>query len=184
MNIYDIIVAVNHIVEYYKKQDEKFDEEVFSTHFHHALQFIDKDILKKLRILISDISVYNIFNYPLLLNDFHKFIKNGNINNTSFLKEKIKVMKSENISFIKKINSCTDFNKLKEQINKNLVILKHFKSVCEYYQVCVLNSHNFIAHRIKCLFINGNADNSIVLVGGDYVKIKAMIAREDRFKSR
>ncbi len=92
-------------------------------------------------------------------------------------KEKIKVMTSDNASFDEKIKY------IKKQLDNNLDIFKHFKLVCEDYQVCVLNSYNFVANRIKYSFTNDNTtDNGSVLVASEYAKIKKIIARENRFE--
>ncbi len=179
-----IIVVVSNIAEYYKKQDEKFDDELFIKNINYALQFIDQDLMSSMRILISHISIYNVFNYPLLWSDFNQFIKNNSMINVAFLEEKIKVMKSNNVSFDEKIKSCHDLNKLntlKKQLDNNLDIFKHFKLVCEDSQLCVLNCYNFIANRIKYSFANNNTDNGIVLVASEYAKIQKIITRENRF---
>lgn len=180
-----IIVVINNIAKYYKKQDEKFDDKLFKVNFHHALKFIDQDLMLVLRELISHISIYNVFNHHLLWFDFNEFIKNNSMTNTAFLQEKVEAMKSSNISFIEKIDSCNDLNKLnnlKKQLDNNFDIFNHFKSVCENYQVCFLTSYNFVVNRIKYSLINDKDDNGIVLVESEYVKIKEIIAREDRFK--
>ncbi|WP_425381650.1 hypothetical protein [Spiroplasma endosymbiont of Polydrusus pterygomalis] len=86
-------------------------------------------------------------------------------------------MTSDNASFDEKIKY------IKKQLDNNLDIFKHFKLVCEDYQVCVLNSYNFVANRIKYSFTNDNTtDNGSVLVASEYAKIKKIIARENRFE--
>lgn len=87
--------------------------------------------------------------YDLILINLLKIIV------VAVFKEKIKVMTSDNASFDEKIKY------IKKQLDNNLDIFKHFKLVCEDYQVCVLNSYNFVANRIKYSFTN---DNTTIMV--------------------
>ncbi|BET38112.1 hypothetical protein [Spiroplasma ixodetis] len=87
--------------------------------------------------------------------------------------------------FIKKISSCNDLNKLnklREQLNNNFEILKHFKSICENHQLGVLNIYNFIADQSKYFVTDEDCDNKISLTSNEYEKNKDIMSRENKFK--
>ncbi|WP_342217719.1 hypothetical protein [Spiroplasma endosymbiont of Amphimallon solstitiale] len=137
-----------------------------------------------MKSLISIILIINVFNHPLLFSDFSDFIKKD-ITNIEFMKTKIEILKNDNIFFIKKISSCKDLNKLnklREQLNNNFEILKHFKSICENHQLGVLNIYNFIANQSKYFVTDEDCDNKISLTSNEYEKIKDIMSRENRFK--
>ncbi|WP_338977691.1 hypothetical protein [Spiroplasma endosymbiont of Panzeria rudis] len=131
--------------------------------------------------MISIILIINVFNHPLLFSDFIK----KDITNIEFMKTKIEILKNDNIFFIKKISSCKDLNKLnklREQLNNNFEILKHFKSICENHQLGVLNIYNFIANQSKYFVTDEDCDNKISLTSNEYEKIKDIMSRENKFK--
>ncbi|WP_342257247.1 hypothetical protein [Spiroplasma endosymbiont of Nomada ruficornis] len=176
--------SISNIAKYYHQEDEKFDSQLFRKNLHSSLQYIDQDNLYSLKSLISIILIINVFNHPLLFSDFSDFIKKD-ITNIEFMKTKIEILKNDNIFFIKKISSCKDLNKLnklREQLNNNFEILKHFKTICENHQLGVLNIYNFIANQSKYFVTDEDCDNKISLTSNEYEKIKEIMSRENKFK--
>ncbi|WP_339046644.1 hypothetical protein [Spiroplasma endosymbiont of Colias croceus] len=176
--------SISNIAKYYQQEDEKFDSQLFRKKLHSSLQYIDQDNLYSLKSLISIILIINVFNHPLLFSDFSDFIKKD-ITNIEFMKTKIEILKNDNIFFIKKISSCKDLNKLnklREQLNNNFEILKHFKTICENHQLGVLNIYNFIANQSKYFVTDEDCDNKISLTSNEYEKIKEIMSRENKFK--
>ncbi|WP_338985841.1 hypothetical protein [Spiroplasma endosymbiont of Thecophora atra] len=176
--------SISNIAKYYQQEDEKFDSQLFRKNLHSSLQYIDQANLYSLKSLISIFLIINVFNHPLLFSDFSDFIKKD-ITNIEFMKTKIEILKNDNIFFIKKISSCKDLNnlnKLREQLNNNFEILKHFKSICENHQLGVLNIYNFIANQSKYFVTDEDCDNKISLTSNEYEKIKDIMSRENKFK--
>ncbi|WP_338960380.1 hypothetical protein [Spiroplasma endosymbiont of Lasioglossum villosulum] len=176
--------SISNIAKYYQQEDEKFDSQLFRKNLHSSLQYIDQANLYSLKSLISIFLIINVFNHPLLFSDFSDFIKKD-ITNIEFMKTKIEILKNDNIFFIKKISSCKDLNnlnKLREQLNNNFEILKHFKSICENHQLGVLNIYNFIANQSKYFVTDEDCDNKISLISNEYEKIKDIMSRENKFK--
>lgn len=98
----DIDSAISNIAKYYQQEDEKFDSQLFRKNLHSSLQYIDQDNLYSLKSLISIVLISNVFNHPLLFNDFNDFIKKD-ITNIEFMKTKIEILKNDNIFLLKKL---------------------------------------------------------------------------------
>lgn len=148
-----LLIVLTILLYTIKKQFETFDTELFRKNLHSCFAFLDQENLDILRNLIHVISINNVFNHPLLLFDFSKCV-NENITNVNFIEKKVKIIKQENIDFIKKIGSCINSNtltKLKKQLNDNLEILRHFKLIFERQEINILPAYNFVATQMQYL---------------------------------
>lgn len=178
---------INDITISFEETGVKIDSQLFKTNFEFFLDFLDKKNLELLTTLIRDVSIINIFNSPLLLFEFLNFSKRS-ITNIEFIKEKLIKIKNDNLIFIKKINSCKEFGKLKVQLNDNLQILKHFKSIVENEHLSLLIPYNFIANQLS-YFVNNYEYNNIYddkifidLTENEIQQFQQIISRENKFQ--